>query len=37
MPDPGKGQLTEVETMHFVNKHSVHLCLREQFEAEDCG
>ena len=37
MPDPGKGQLTEQQTMHFINKHGVHLPLREQFEAKDCG
>ena len=36
MPDPGRGQLPELETMHFINNQGVHLTFRELFEDQAC-
>lgn len=36
MLDPGRGQLPELETMHFINNQGVHLTFRELFEDQDC-
>ena len=36
VPDPGRGQLPELETMHFINNQGVHLTFRELFEDQDC-